>query len=738
MRTRVTASHRALINMTMDVGPWRSKEGTMRLNTLLLILSFAVFTTPSIASEEASFVGVGDLPGGTFESCATDVSGDGSVIVGSSRSGDFLEAFRWENGVMVGLGKLRPDDAESQALGVSDDGSVVVGRSASGSHLEAFRWKSGVMEGLGVLPSLEFSTATAVSADGRVVVGFSQSSTAVEAFHWENGVMIGLGDLPGGAFLSQALGVSANGSVVVGSGYSEITFEGFRWENGVMTSLGSLSGVNPFGVATDVSASGSVVVGRASSFGFSGYFPEAFRWENGVMIGLGDLPGGNPESGANGVSADGSVIVGSSATGGTELNPTYSVFIWNAEKGMRDLKEMLVAEFGLDLTGWTLTSAEAVSADGRTIVGCGRNPRGLSEGWIARFVANQTPVATVRADGRVECSIQGGSPVTLDGSASSDPDSTPGTNDDIVLFEWFLDFGLPTQAPLGAGAILHTFLPLGSHNIALRVTDRSGTSSTDQVTVMVVDTTRPQLTLSLSPTLLWPPNHRMVPVQVAWQVSDACDPGAGAVLVSATNNEPDDAQGSGDGNTTEDIQGASIGTQDTMVVLRAERAGEGPGRIYTLTYAATDASGNTASTLGLVTVPHNLGTGPEPVMMSLEEDSTPGVAHLYWNAVIGAEMYDVIQGDVSQVTRSNGKIWLGMVHVLANGQSGTSYSEGSNRVLPPLGNAYFYLAQYRDAQSASGWGTESSSWPAEPVSCDVGCPGEVSTTSGGSSRSSRR
>ncbi len=338
--------------------------------------------------------------------------------------------------------------------------------------------------------------------------------------------------------------------------------------------------------------------------------------------------------------------------------------------------------------------------------------------------ANHAPTASAGFDARLECATFRGSAVILDGSGSSDPDSAGGTNE---------NFGAVSAMLLGAGETLQVTLPLGVHDITLRVTDRAGATSTDATMVSVVDTTPPTLGVSLSPTTLWPPNHRMVAVTVAVTAADAC--GVSSVqLASATSSEPEDASGSGDGNTTEDLQGASIGTPDTMVLLRAERTGDGPGRIYTLTYAATDASGNTSSALGLVTVPHDLGTGPEPVMMSLEGNGTPGMAHLYWNAVSGAEMYDVIQGGVSQVTQSNGKIWPGLVHVLATGQSGTSYSEGSNGALPPPGSAFFYLVQYRNTQGASGWGTESSSWPAEPVSCDVGCPGKVTTTSVASSR----
>jgi hypothetical protein len=279
---------------------------------------------------------------------------------------------------------------------------------------------------------------------------------------------------------------------------------------------------------------------------------------------------------------------------------------------------------------------------------------------------------------------------------------------------------------------------LGVTPVGFTATDSAGNTSTCTTNVTVRDTKPPQMTLTLSPIVLWPPNHRMVPVRAAWQVSDVCDPAPGLALVSAISSEPDDAPGIGDGSTTEDIQNAAIGTPDDSVLLRVERSADGPGRIYTLTYSARDASGNTASTLGIVTVPHDNGTGPEPVLMSLEGSGTPGMAHLFWNAVSGAEVYDLIQGDLSQVTVSDRKIRLGPVHVLASGQPGASYSEGPTGKIPAAGKAFFYLVQYREGRNASGWGTESSPWPAEPTSCDITCPGEPIASSIGSNTMKRR
>jgi len=47
--------------------------------------------------------------------------------------------------------------------------------------------------------------------------------------------------------------------------------------------------------------------------------------------------------------------------------------------------DILTDDYGLgsSLTGWTLFSANAISADGLTIVGYGDNPDGNSEAWMA-------------------------------------------------------------------------------------------------------------------------------------------------------------------------------------------------------------------------------------------------------------------------------------------------------------------------------------------------------------------
>src|SRR5256885_2077925 len=63
---------------------------------------------------------------------------------------------------------------------------------------------------------------------------------------------------------------------------------------------------------------------------------------------------------------------------------------------------------------------------------------------------------------------------------------------------------------------------------------------------------------------------------------------------------------------------------------------------------------------------------------------------------------------------TTGDMRVGSCDVRASEQIGTDCSEGASGTIPTVGSAFFYLVQYRQGQSASGWWTESSPWPAEP------------------------
>jgi probable HAF family extracellular repeat protein len=369
----------------------------MRGGILASLVAVSALCGASAADATSTFSGLGFCrPSG--------VSADGGVVVGRScstgPSANGIVAIRWTASGGATPLPLLPGTTQGDASAVSGDGNVVVGIS---DDRRAFRWtpSSGTVA-LDIPPGKVGSRANDVSADGSVVVGIVVESGAPEAFRWTaSGDMSGLGFLapppPGiSVAVSEAFGVSPDGSAIVGWSTAGLVLdfgEAFRWtaDDG-MIGLGQLPGGNA-SQAIDASADGSVVVGTAVHVDPGAEFPlfrEAFRWtEAGGMVGLGNVSGpiGFAETTATAVSVNGAVIVGSGIFGG-DFHP----FLWDPTHGMRLLEDILVSD-GIDLGGWTLRGATAISDDGLTIVGQGVNPVGEDEGWIAHLGAVPEPAS---------------------------------------------------------------------------------------------------------------------------------------------------------------------------------------------------------------------------------------------------------------------------------------------------------------------------------------------------------
>jgi hypothetical protein len=133
--------------------------------------------------------------------------------------------------------------------------------------------------------------------------------------------------------------------------------------------------------------------------------------------------------------------------------------------------------------------------------------------------------------------------------------------------------------------------------------DVAGNERTFVVGPINVDLTAPVVTCSMSPAQLWPPDHGLAVVTAGVTVADALSGPAGFVLVSVQSSEPDN--GVGDGDAPNDVQDWTVGTPDASGELRAERAGNGPGRVYAFVYDGVDNAGNTSRCTTTVTVPHD-------------------------------------------------------------------------------------------------------------------------------------
>jgi hypothetical protein len=110
------------------------------------------------------------------------------------------------------------------------------------------------------------------------------------------------------------------------------------------------------------------------------------------MVGMEPLGGLGATVGTD-VSDGGRVAVGIARTEQGER-----AVVWMAGRGVMDLNEQL-PKLGVDLKGWVLTGARAVSADGRTVAGTGEH-NGRTEAWIATIPAD--PACYANCDGSAE------------------------------------------------------------------------------------------------------------------------------------------------------------------------------------------------------------------------------------------------------------------------------------------------------------------------------------------------
>ncbi|WP_425397683.1 hypothetical protein [Aeoliella sp.] len=363
-------------------------------------------------SKSTGMIPLGLLPGGEGgTSKGLGVSAEGNYVVGVSASRDDYniqneEAFRWSlGGGMQGLGNLHEGYATSEARATSRNGRVVVGVDdfyppsfapvPPGYFQRAFRYtdETGIQD-LGTLPEYESdssSEAVDVTANGRVIAGNAfrspyQTTDAIHIDHaqpflWtEEHGMQGIGNparffpaiYPPPRQKTTANAISADGEVVVGVDKLEWDLNvdpitQYPFTQAVMwTEEDGWQDLRQFRMppgpefvgseAVDVSSETGTIVGQA--YLVSTDATNSSAWLEGDADGFGRIK---------------------------------VPFIWDAHHGMRPLARVLAGDFGLDFEGWRLNEATAISDDGTTIVGVGRNPDGVIEAWRAVMHRNTRP-----------------------------------------------------------------------------------------------------------------------------------------------------------------------------------------------------------------------------------------------------------------------------------------------------------------------------------------------------------
>jgi uncharacterized membrane protein len=253
---------------------------------------------------------------------------------------------------------------------VTSDGSKILAPRLS----RLWIWEGDSISEIDLSDQMQTVYSAIPNTDESVIVGQGSIGTfGTSAYRYAEGTVTRLVDPTGTHVLFAATAVSADGSIVAGYTQSNQTYR-------LDVSSDSILLVDPLEAADEMLPSamnddGAVIVGMGLS-------QEAFRWESGQTVGLG-FPSGHETSFAADVSADGRVVVGGTNFLDFPFLEPPEAWIWDAESGMRTLEEVL-GERGVDLTGWELRVAVAVSADGQTILGTAEDAQGNDWGFLAR------------------------------------------------------------------------------------------------------------------------------------------------------------------------------------------------------------------------------------------------------------------------------------------------------------------------------------------------------------------
>jgi len=297
--------------------------------------------------------GLSELAGSASQTYLGFVSGDGSVIVGLSPTvSSGPRPFYWTETTGIQPLQTTIDSTEygANVVSVSEDGSNVVGYLYTGSngnqdYLKPAYWSNGQLQ---VLLPPDYPTTFYYPRTGAEARAVSPDGSTV---------LISLENLP----------VSKNYLWSQANGFTELISE----NNGNRVVLSEMSGNQQY-------FAGIQMIG-----GEYDQINQGLIWSEDSGLVLFDMLEGRESCAPMDMSFDGSVVVGM-AWDLMQWLPSSRAFIWTSQDGIQLLSDVLANNYGLmdPLSGWTLTSATGISADGRTICGYGINPDGNQEGWV--------------------------------------------------------------------------------------------------------------------------------------------------------------------------------------------------------------------------------------------------------------------------------------------------------------------------------------------------------------------
>ncbi len=269
--------------------------------------------------------------------------------------------------------------------GVSADGRYASGHAWGGTNgmQQAFRFEYGVgfqmLDDLGPPGDRVNASGDGISRDGSTVIGLARiDGVGGRAVRWRSTTPEILHEPPAGAAGNSSWATNVDGSkvVVFQSLHSHV------WEEG-----GAFTTISPqnlaYALPNAMSDDGSVVAGGSY----------AWRWT--AVEGFQRLPEFNDGRGAwlvEDMNAEGTILAGGRLPTNVRAG-VHDAFYWTEATGTRYVHEVL-QDYGVDMTGWTLTRVQGLSADGKTLIGEGLNPQGRLETWYA-FIPQPLPAPGV-------------------------------------------------------------------------------------------------------------------------------------------------------------------------------------------------------------------------------------------------------------------------------------------------------------------------------------------------------
>jgi probable HAF family extracellular repeat protein len=415
-------------------------------------VAFRAFAFSSLALINStlaqSITNLGSIPGYPTFSSISGISSDGSVVTGTVSNGTTTRAFRWtSSGGIVDLG-LSGSATSAIATGLSRDGLTVAATMSPfppSSQNHGFRRTGSSWQDIGVFyVGGDRTDANGVSGDATTLFGQTRvPGGEMRAYTWTNsGGFTLLPSLPTG-FNSVASAASNNALFLSGGSTVGGVQRAVRWGPGgvkdLTAALPSIAGGYSNGVT--VSDDGATVM-IVTLLGASTPGP-IYRWQDigtvGTMTAIPPMFG-FPRAYANQLVTDGTAFVGNCSF----VAGSSAAALWSNDIGWFHLANWLTGALGVNLTGWQLTNAYVISADGTAIAGTGFF-NGQSAGYLIRdFPCLHKP--QVYTD-PVDTSICAGSTFTLTAAAT-------GTFVGNVTYSWNLDAVPVNNGTQPSGAII--------------------------------------------------------------------------------------------------------------------------------------------------------------------------------------------------------------------------------------------------------------------------------------------